>query len=224
MSDADKTWKYLTTPQYDVTPHGANLRKTFTDPEGRIHTWNPRSKMYEVSGFGTPQQRATYAAEQDRIRREQEQQAAAGRATQGKIGMAETEFQRTLRGLAGARQQADLNYASGARGARRSATGQQKQAAGLLAEGGGGVTRSPAMQTYREDILRNRALQTAGLAAQRAGTIQGLDQATIDATVKKEQDILNILIDAAASGDAQAQAVLERKLAAIQQQAGLIGG
>lgn len=205
-------------PRYDANNQ---LQQTFTDPEGRVHTYNPRNNMYEVSGFvGTEAQRNAMAKERENA----ELEAAQGRVTSGKIGQEETKFQQAMRSLRGQREQANLGYASGARAARRAGTAAAKQAGGAMAEGGGGVTRSPAMQTYRDDIVKNTALNVAAQAQQRAGILQGLSQQEIDLTIAKENNILNILIDAAAAGDARAAAVLERKLAQIQQAAGMIGG
>lgn len=64
-ADAARAMEYLRTPQYETTKYGSTIKQTFTDDMGRVHTWNPTSKMYEVTSTVMPDPRKWLSATEE---------------------------------------------------------------------------------------------------------------------------------------------------------------
>ena len=64
--DGVKALKYLQTPQYETTPYGSTIKQTFTDTStGYVYSWNPTSKMYEVTSTVTSDPRKWLSATEE---------------------------------------------------------------------------------------------------------------------------------------------------------------
>lgn len=185
-------------PYYQSGPYGATPVTTYTDDAGRIHTWNPTSKIYEVTGFGTPAGdtkgggggggggagaaggAATGALPALDPRVQAQLDAARRQAVSAK--------ERTLADIATRGTQLSLGAAQEQRGAGRRARGSFLDLMSGLAELG--YTGSPAMSSVgQEAIAAREAAQRASVARELASGRAQLGQET----VATQQNLRNIL-------------------------------
>lgn len=184
-------------PYYQQTPYGASPVSTYTDDAGRVHTWNPRSKIYEVTGFKGPQGTAATAPTAAT--------PGAGAAPSGLPALdprlqAQLDAARRQAVSATEREKADiatrgtqlaLASAQEARGAGRRARGGFLDLMSGLAEMG--YTGSPAMAGVGQEALRaQEARERATIARELAGGRAALGQQEV-AAQQKLRDILNSL-------------------------------
>ena len=182
-------------PFYQSGPYGSAPVTNYTDDAGRVHTWNPTSKIYEVTGVapaggtggtgGTGGAGgATAAGEAALPALDPRIHAQIDLARRQAVGAKE----RTLADIATRGTQLSLGAAQEQRGAGRRARGSFLDLMSGLAELG--YTSSPAMSSVgQESIAAREASQRAAVARELASGRAQLGQET----VATEQNLRNVL-------------------------------
>lgn len=199
-------------PYYQSGPYGSSPVSTYTDSDGRVMTWNPTSKIYEVTGWKGAQQTAgttntgvagaagaVGAAVPTALPaidpRMQAQIDAARRQ-----GVSATEREKS--NIATEGTQLSLASSGETRGARRRARGGFLDLASSLAEMG--YTGSPAMLGVGQEALaRQEAGQLSNIARELAAGRADLGQRSVAADQRLRQ-LLNDLAAQELAGRAYA--------------------
>ena len=179
IKQAQASLDYLRTPQYVTTPYGSSIKQTFTDANGFVHTWNPRSKMYEVTSTVAPAGQATgpilglSAAQQLEF--------------ENRLRDIEAETQAALSGLSGRAASAKSEAKEGRMESRRKvAGGSQDIASGLAFLG---LDTSPGvLDVAQEYEARAGAQREAAINKNLAEVISGISAQRAEALRRQERE------------------------------------
>lgn len=176
---AQQSMDYLRTPQYVSTPYGASIKQTFTDAEGRVHTWNPRSNMYEVTG--------TVAAGTADAGMNLGLTAAQQLEFENRLRDIEEETRAVLSGLGGQTSAARAEAQEGREASRRRVAGSSQDIASGLAFLG--MDTSPGVADVAQEYqARAGAEREAAIAKSLAQTISDISSRRAAALRAQERE------------------------------------
>lgn len=176
---AQQSMDYLRTPQYVSTPYGASIKQTFTDAEGRVHTWNPRSNMYEVTG--------TVAAGTAGAGMNLGLTAAQQLEFENRLRDIEEETRAVLSGLGGQTSAARAEAQEGREASRRRVAGSSQDIASGLAFLG--MDTSPGVADVAQEYqARAGAEREAAIAKSLAQTISDISSRRAEALRAQERE------------------------------------
>jgi hypothetical protein len=171
-TQANAALGYLRTPQYTTGQYGSTIKQNFTDAEGRVHTWNPRSKMYEVTGTVAP---GTSSASPVLGL-----SAAQQLEFENRLRDIEAETRAVLSGLGGQASAARSEAKAGREESRRQVAGSAQDLASGLAFLG--LDTSPGvLDVGQEYQAREGAQREAAIAKSLAETISGISSRSAEA-------------------------------------------
>ena len=173
-TQANAAFDYLRTPQYDTTPYGSTIRQTFTDAEGRVHNWNPRSKMYEVTGTVKPGTTGAGGAPVLGL------SAAQQLEFDNRLRDIEAETQAVLSGLSGQASSARSEAKAGREESRRQVSGASQDLSTQLAFLG--LDTSPGVLDVGQEFeAREGAQRESAISKSLAETISGISASSAEA-------------------------------------------